>query len=54
MSIIPIPYIKQMKNNTFLIQFSDKFIVESIAQAQDGKICMWAGFIGPFSNWFRV
>ena len=40
MSIIPIPYIKQMRNNTFSIQFSDKFIVKSIAHVQDGKICI--------------
>ena len=54
MSIIPSPSGRQMKNKTFLVQYSDEILTKSISHVQEGKFCSWAGIIGPFSNMFRV
>ena len=35
MSIIPSPSNKQMKNNTFPVQYRDDIITKSISRAQD-------------------
>ena len=37
MGIIPTPSSRQMKNNTFSIQYSDDIITKSILRAQEGK-----------------
>lgn len=42
MSIIPGPSSRQMKNETFLEQYSDEIVPKRISWAQEGKFCMWA------------
>ena len=54
MSIIPNSSSRQIKINTFSVQYSDEIITKSISRAQEGKFCPWANFFGPFSNRFRV
>ena len=54
MSIIPSPTSRQMKNNTFSIQYSDEIITKSISRLHEGIFCLWTGIIGPFPNRFRV
>jgi hypothetical protein len=39
MRIIPSPYSRQMKYNTFLVQFSDEIISKSISRSHEGKFC---------------
>ena len=36
MSIIPSPFSRRMKNNTFLVQYSDEIITKSISWAEEG------------------
>ena len=47
-SVLPNPSSRQMKNNTYSVQYSGEIISRSISRAHDGKICSWAGIIGPF------
>ncbi len=37
MSIIHRPSSRRMKNNTFLVQYSDEIITKSISRAQEGN-----------------
>ena len=52
--MIPSPSSRQMKNNTFSVQDSDKIIIKTISRAHEGYFCSWAGIIGPLSNRFSA
>ena len=54
LSIIPSPSSRQMKNNTFSIQYNDQNITKSISRMHEGLFRSWAEILAPFSNLSRV